>query len=89
MTNKPTYSLTDDRRAALLLTLGIPMVDAVPHSRNPKQLCFVFDDTDGRARLAGGAIAQNREVPIGSYLEAWRKCRELIFQFKQTREDVR
>lgn len=70
----------DVMRAALMLSLGVPLIDASP-DKTGGRLMFSFDDTNNQARLAGAAILQNRPVPIGSFMESWRKCREMLYQF--------
>ena len=83
MTQPKTLPVGDVYRAAVLMALGVPLIDGVP-SRSGGRLEFVFSDEDDKARLAGAAIAQNRPIPIGDFLDCLRRCRELVYQFNVT-----
>ena len=82
-TTEKTLPVSDVYRAAVLMALGVRLIDGVP-SKSGGRLTFVFDDTNDQARLAGAAIAQNRQIPIGDFLDALRRCRELVYQFNVT-----
>lgn len=82
-TTENTLSVTDVHRAAVLLTLKVPLVDCVP-SKSGTRMTFVFSDEGDQARLAGAAIAQNRLIPVGDFLDNLRKAREFVYQFNVT-----
>jgi len=73
------------------MTVGINLLDAEAHRKNGRQLVYLFDDTDQRARVESAAIAENRLLPIGTFLENLRKCRELLslFRISQTGSEQR
>lgn len=79
-TKDNTLRVNDAQRAAVLLTLGCSLLDC-PTSETGARIYFLFDDTDQKAREAGAAIAQDRPLPIATYLNNLRRCTELIYQF--------
>jgi len=83
MPTDKTLPVGDVYRAAVLMALGVPLIDGVP-SKSGGRLTFVFDDTNDQAKLAGAAIAQNRPIPVGDFLDSLRRCRELVYQFNVT-----
>ena len=84
--NKPnTLTISDPLRAAVLMAQGIRLIDAIASHRTPTQMVYIFDDTDGAARLASGAIASNLSLPIGTFLECHRKAKELLHLFRIAR----
>jgi hypothetical protein len=78
-----TLPVGDVYRAAVLMALGVPLVDGVP-SKSGGRLVFVFSDENDQAKLAGASIAQDRPIPIGKFLDCLRRCRELVYQFNVT-----
>jgi hypothetical protein len=83
-TKKPVIHISDPARAALCLTLGARLVDC--QGRRGRRLSYIFDDVDNTATIACGAYVENRPVPIQSYLENLRRCRELLWQYRLTIE---
>lgn len=84
-TKKPVLFVRDAQRAALILALGGKLIDCQGHRGN--RLSFVFDDADGSATYAASAYIRNELIPIATYLENLRKCRELVWQFRLTITD--
>lgn len=75
-----TLRVNDAQRAAVLLTLGCKLIDC-PTSETGTRIYFLFDDEGQTAREAGAAIAQDRALPIATYLNNLRRCTEIIYQF--------
>lgn len=76
MSNPPTYKTTDVVRAAIVLAQGIPLIDALS---SKFELCFVFDDTDGKATLAAAAYVHNTKIGLTDLSNALRRTQE--FQY--------
>jgi len=83
-TKKPVLYVRDPQRAALILTLGGKLIDC--EARRGNRLSYVFDDLDGAATYAASAYIRNEAVPVATFLENLRKCRELLWQYRLTIE---
>jgi len=84
-TKKLVLYVSDPQRAALVLTLGGKLIDC--EARRGNRLSYVFSDEDGSATYAASAYIRNEGVPIATFLENLRKCRELLWQYRLTMAD--
>jgi hypothetical protein len=80
-----TLTLHDPLRAAVLMTCGVALLDCPANPHQAARMLFVFDDRQEVARLASAAIAEDRLLPIGKFLENLRKCNELLHLFRIAR----